>query len=81
MYTKYDNLYRKYWGGSPPLENILGGGVAPPLPPCSCATTKKGNLRKCKNYRTLSLISNSSTILLRIIFNRMNPRFECILSE
>ena len=28
---------------------------------------KKGNLRKCENYRTLSLISYSSTILLRII--------------
>ena len=28
MYKKYDNLYRKYWGG-----------VAP-LPPCSCAESE-----------------------------------------
>ena len=33
MYKKYDNLYRKYWGGSPPLENILGGGSPPPPTP------------------------------------------------
>ena len=39
MYKKYDNLYRKYWGGvTPPLKIYWGGGSPPPLPPCSCAT-------------------------------------------
>ena len=42
---------------------------------------KIGNLRKCKNYRTLSLISHSSKIMLRIILNRLNPQVECILSD
>ena len=41
---------------------------------------KKVNLRKCPNYRTISLISHSSKILLTIILNRMNPQVECILS-
>ena len=39
------------------------------------------DLRKCENYRTLSLISHSSTILLRIILNRLNPQVERILSD
>ena len=42
---------------------------------------KTGNLRKCENYRTLSLISHSSNILLRIILNRLNPQVERILSD
>ena len=42
---------------------------------------KKGNLRKCENYRTLSLISHSRKMLLRIILNRLNPQVERILSD
>ena len=42
---------------------------------------KKGNLRKCENYRILSLISHSSKICLRIILNRLNPQVERILSD
>ena len=42
---------------------------------------KKGNLRKCENYRTLSLICHSSKILLRIILNRLTSQAEEILSE
>ena len=33
---------------------------------------KKGNLRKYENYRTLSLLSHSSKMWLRIILNRFN---------
>ena len=32
---------------------------------------KKGNLKECSNYRTISLISLASKIMLRIIINRM----------
>jgi len=32
---------------------------------------KKGNLKECSNYRTISLISHASKVLLRIIINRM----------
>ena len=42
---------------------------------------KKCNLRKCENYRTLSLISHSSKMLLRIILSRLNPQVERILSD
>ena len=42
---------------------------------------KKGNLRKCENYRTLSLICHSSKILLRIILNRLTSQAEEVLSE
>ena len=42
---------------------------------------KKGNLRKCENYRTLSQISHTSNIFLRIILNILNPQVERILSD
>ena len=42
---------------------------------------KKGDSRKCSNYRTLSLIPYASKILLRIILNRLNPQAETILAE
>ena len=42
---------------------------------------KKGDLKKCENYRTISLICHVSKILLRIINNRMNPQAEDILAE
>lgn len=37
---------------------------------------KKGNLRKCQNYRTISLISHTSKILLRVILNRLKKEAE-----
>ena len=37
---------------------------------------KKINLKECENYRTVSLISHASNILLRIILNRFNPMVE-----
>ena len=40
-----------------------------------------GDLKNCENYRTVSLISHSSKILLRIILNRLTPQTENILSE
>ena len=42
---------------------------------------KKGDLKKCKNYRTLSLICHSNKILLTIILKRLNPQIERVLSE
>ena len=42
---------------------------------------KKGDLKKCENYRTISLICHASKILPRIIINRMNPQAEEILEE
>ena len=42
---------------------------------------KKGNLKQCNNYRTISLISHPSKILLRIILNRLKPQAEMIIAE
>ena len=42
---------------------------------------KKGNLRCCNNYRTISLISHPSKIMLRIILNRLKGKAEELLSE
>ena len=42
---------------------------------------KKGNLRQCKNHRTISLISHSSKIMLRIILNRLKKEAEEHLAE
>ena len=42
---------------------------------------KKGNLRQCQNYRTISLISHPSKVMLRIILNRLKNIAEELLSE
>lgn len=42
---------------------------------------KKGNLRQCQNYRTISLISHPSKVMLRIILNRLKPIAEELLAE
>ena len=40
---------------------------------------KKGNLQLCQNYRTISLISHPSKVMLKIILNRLQP--EEIIAE
>ena len=35
---------------------------------------KKGNLQLCQNYRTISLISHPSKVMLKIILNRLQPQ-------
>ena len=42
---------------------------------------KKGNLRQCQNYRTISLISHPSKVMLKVILNRLRPQAEELLSE
>ena len=42
---------------------------------------KKGSKKKCENYRTISLISHSSKIMLKIILNRLKHYTEEIISE
>ena len=42
---------------------------------------KKGDLRQCNNYITISLISHPSNIMLNIILNRLNPISENILAD
>ena len=42
--------------------------------------TKKGNLKKCNNYRTI-LISHPSKVLLQIILSRLKAQAESIMAE
>ena len=35
---------------------------------------KKGNLQLCQNYRTISLISHPSKVMLNILLNRLKPQ-------
>ena len=35
---------------------------------------KKGNLQQCQNYRTVSLISQPSKVMLKTILNRLKPQ-------
>ena len=42
---------------------------------------KKGNLQLCNNYRTISLISHGSKVMLKIILNRLKPLAENMITE
>ena len=42
---------------------------------------KKGNLQQCQNYRTISLISHPSKVMLKILLNRLKPQAETIIAE
>ena len=42
---------------------------------------KKGNLQQCQTYRTISLISHPSKVILKIILNRLRPQAEKIIAE
>ena len=42
---------------------------------------KKGNLQLCQNYRTISLISHSRKVMLKVILNRLKPQAEEIIAE
>ena len=42
---------------------------------------KKGNLQQCQNYRTISLISHPSKVMLKVILNRLKPQAEKIIVE
>ena len=43
--------------------------------------TKKGNLQICNNYRTNSLISHPSKVMLKVLLNRLKPQAEEIIAE
>ena len=42
---------------------------------------KKGTLQLCQNYRTISLISHLSKVMLKVILNRLKPQAEEIIAE
>ena len=40
------------------------------------APTKKGDLQQCSSYRTISLISHASKILLKVIMKRIEKKLK-----
>ena len=42
---------------------------------------EKGNPQFCQNYRTFSLTSHPSKVMLKVIFNRLKPQAEKIIAE
>ena len=42
---------------------------------------KKDNLQQCQNYQTISLISQPTKVMLKIILNRLKPQAEKIIAE
>ena len=42
---------------------------------------KKGNLQLCQNYRTISLITHPSKVMLMILLNRLKPQAEVIIAD
>ena len=42
---------------------------------------KKGKLKQCQNYRTISLISHPSKTMLRVILKRLTVKAEELLAE
>ena len=55
--------------------------MANPMDPVLSTLPKKGNLQQCQNYRTISLISHPSKVMLKIILNRLKPQAEKIITE
>ena len=45
------------------------------------ALPKKGNLQLCQNYKTISLISHSSKVMLKVILNGLKPQAEELIAE
>ena len=64
-------------------EDFWKTGKWPTLWTQSLVTTlpKKGNRKQCQKYRTISLISHPSKVMLKIILNRLKPQVEKIIAE
>ena len=42
---------------------------------------KKCNLQQCQNYKTISLISHPSKVMMKTTMNRLKPQAEKIIAE
>ncbi|GFN85430.1 endonuclease-reverse transcriptase [Plakobranchus ocellatus] len=64
-------------------NKILQTGVWPKPWTQSLVITlpKKGNLKLCQKYRTISLKSHPSKVVLKVILNRLKPEAEKIIAE
>ena len=63
-------------------NNLANRRMANPMDPVLVITLpKKGNLQQCQNYRTISLISHPSKVMLKIILSRLKPQVDTIIAE
>ena len=67
------NIYNKIWQ--------TGEWPTPWTQSLVITLPKKGNLLQCQNYRTISLISHASKVMLKILLNRLTPQAEMIIAE
>ena len=71
--TTFTTICNKIWQtGEWPASWTLSLGIILP---------KKGNPQQYQNYRTISLISHPSKVMLKIILNRLKPQAENIIAE
>ena len=71
--TALTTIYNKIWQ--------TGEWPTPWTQSLVIALPNKGNLQQCQNYRTISLISHPSKVMLKIILNRLKPQAEKIIAE
>ena len=64
--------YKIWWTGEWPTSWTQSLVIALP---------KNGKLQLCQNYRTISLISHPSKVMLKIILNRLKPEAVKIIAE
>ena len=64
-------IYNRIW--------ITGELPTPWIQSLNNTLPKMGTLQLCQNYRTISVISNSSKVILKVILNRLKPQAEEIL--
>ena len=70
LHALCNNIFKSKKWPSQWIESIL----IPSIP-------KKANSRKCSDFRTISLISHASKVLLKIIQRRIQPRIGEVLDE
>ena len=77
------HLERMYSLVSPQFAIRSGGlenGQQPWTQSLVITLPKKSNLQQCQNYRTISLISHPSKVMLKVILNRLKPQAEKIIA-
>ena len=57
-----------------PQQHLADRRIANPMDPVlKHHISEKGKLQQCQNYRTISLISHPSKVMLKITLNRLKP--------
>ena len=71
--TALTTIYNKIWQ--------TGEWPTPRTQALIITLPKKGNLQQCQNYRTISLLSRPSKVMLKVTLNKFKPQAEKIIAE